>query len=457
MNVRPAIRHLAIVFAVILTPVAAHQLWDYVELRRLIAEIEAIRSKGEPVTEFEAGLGPDPEPGEPQRAGRTYMAAALLAGNADSSVFQIVSNLHEWLSGAVPAPQTGAADRLQPFITGSGAALALADKAGTLVFQGFPPGTDYSYRTAELRTLALLISARTIGLSLQDQGDAAVESARSGLALRRALRSLRWPLAFGIDPEVSAILSFSQPPTEALRRLQDSLQAEEPVPALDALLLERARRLESTWRRYYGSTPQAPDSYLLPTRSVTETVMRPWITRQTAGTLRTWAELVEAARTPWPDRVDIAAEMASKYRREPGTMASSSREPFTAIRRAAYFERLGAYETFARYTRLDDLVKHRASIAAIAVERYRRDHAGALPGSLQDLAPDYMASVPLDPATGAPMLFKKDAAAHTIYSVGPDKRDDGGDLTSELLKAIKTGYGRRTIRGADIGVRVVIR
>ena len=69
--------------------------------------------------------------------------------------------------------------------------------------------------------------------------------------------------------------------------------------------------------------------------------------------------------------------------------------------------------------------------------------------------PQYLAAVPQDPATGGPLLFKKDAAAYTIYSVGPDKKDDGGDLNSELLKVIKQGYGRRIIRGADLGVRVV--
>jgi hypothetical protein len=457
MNVRPAIRNLAIIFAVILIPVAAHQLWDYLELRRLIAEIEAIRAKGEPVTELEAGAGRAPESDGAARAGRFYIAAAVLAMNANRDVYPVVSAISEWLPGGIPAPPAGAAERLQAAMAESSEALALADRAGTLTFQGFPPGTDYSYRTSELLTLSRLLGARTIGLGLLGQGDAAIESAMSALPLRRALREERWVGPLGDGIELSAILSLSQPTPAALRRLQDALQAEEADRVVDALLLERARRIEIVWRRYYGSTPQAPGSYLLPNRSVTETVMRPWITRQTVGTLRIWAELVAAARTPWPARVDAAAAMASKYASDPGTRSSSPVGLLTAIRNAAHYQRLGAYEAFARAMRPDDLIRERACVAAIAVERYRRDHNGALPGTLQDLAPAYLAAVPLDPVTGGPLLFKKAADAYTIYSAGPDRKDDGGDLTSELIKTIEQGYGRRTVRGADLGVRVLIR
>lgn len=455
MTVRPAIRNLAIVFAVILIPVAAHQLWDYVELRRLIAEIEAIRAKGEPVTELEAGVGRVLDPGE-QRAGRMYMAASLLSANAGHEVFPIVSGVHEWLSGAVTVPPSTAAERLQSVMSEGSQALSLADQAGSLSFQGFPPGTAYSYRTGELHLLSRLVAARTIGLSLAGQGDAAIESELSGMRLRHALRELGWPSGFAGGREVPAILSLSQPTAAALQRLQDSLQAEEPDRAVDAVLLERARRIESVWRRNYGSLPQAPDRYLLPVRSVTETVMRPWLSGQTSGNLQVWADVVAVARTPWPGRVEAAAAMAAKYRGE--QVERPAPAGFLAgLRRAAFYQRENVYAMFSRIARPDDLVNHRASIAAIAVERYRRDHKGALPGALHDLVPPYLAAVPVDPVTGGPLLFKHDAAAYTIYSVGPDKNDDGGDLNSLLLKAIKQGYGGRVVRGADLGVRVVIR
>lgn len=454
MNVRPAIRNLAIACAIILPPIAAHQLWDYLELRRLLGEVESIRARREPVTELEAGLGRSPEHGVPQRAGRLYMAAAVLAANEDYSVYPLVAGVREWLSGAVASPPAEAQERLQALLTSSREALALADEAGTLTFQGFPAGTAYNYRTADLYSLSRLISARTIGLAVMGQAEAAMASAISGLRLRHALRDLRWSPGSGDGRDVPAILSLTQPAAETLQRLQAALQADDPDRAVDDVLFDRARTVEDVWRQYYGGLPQAPSRYLLPNRSLTETVMRPWVTRQTVGTLRVWAELVEAARTPWPARVDVARAMAAKYGGEQVEMTSAPLGPAAAVRRTAMYRRLHAYETFSRIARPDDLVSQRASVAAIAVERYRRDHQGALPGALQDLVPQYLDAVPQDPVTGGSLLFKQDSGAYTIYSVGPDKKDDGGDLNSELLKVIKQGYGVRVVRGADLGIRV---
>jgi hypothetical protein len=68
--------------------------------------------------------------------------------------------------------------------------------------------------------------------------------------------------------------------------------------------------------------------------------------------------------------------------------------------------------------------------------------------------PQYLASIPVDPYSGAPLLFRSAADAYTIYSIGPNQKDDGGDLTSDLDRAVQRGWGRRIISGADVGVRV---
>lgn len=47
--------------------------------------------------------------------------------------------------------------------------------------------------------------------------------------------------------------------------------------------------------------------------------------------------------------------------------------------------------------------------------------------------------------------------AYIVYSVGSDGKDDNGDLSSELMEAIKRGGGRRNLRGKDVGVRVLVR
>ncbi len=93
---------------------------------------------------------------------------------------------------------------------------------------------------------------------------------------------------------------------------------------------------------------------------------------------------------------------------------------------------------------------------AVAIERYRLDNAGALPETLDRLVPKYLADVPMDPTDGGPVRYVRDAASYTIYSVGSDGVDNGGDLSSELRSVIERGGGRRDIRGKDQGVRVVM-
>lgn len=92
----------------------------------------------------------------------------------------------------------------------------------------------------------------------------------------------------------------------------------------------------------------------------------------------------------------------------------------------------------------------------LALERAIRtlpvDHRGELPTTLQELVPEYLAEVPVDALSGGHLLYMRDFDAYRIYSVGSNRKDDGGaDL-------IDRGSGSpRLVRGRDIGVRVLIR
>lgn len=68
-----------------------------------------------------------------------------------------------------------------------------------------------------------------------------------------------------------------------------------------------------------------------------------------------------------------------------------------------------------------------AADAGIACERYRRENK-KLPTSLEALVPKFLPIVPTDPFSGKPMLFKVADEGITIYSVGRDNEDDGGDI-----------------------------
>ena len=68
----------------------------------------------------------------------------------------------------------------------------------------------------------------------------------------------------------------------------------------------------------------------------------------------------------------------------------------------------------------------RCAEAAMAVERWRLGHAGALPPGLEVLVPELLAAVPIDPMDGKPVKFRPLAKGYVVYSVGEDGHDDGG-------------------------------
>ncbi len=60
-----------------------------------------------------------------------------------------------------------------------------------------------------------------------------------------------------------------------------------------------------------------------------------------------------------------------------------------------------------------------------AIESFREQRA-AFPKSLSELAPDYLADLPVDPFTGKPFRYRPTNGSYALYSVGPDAKDDGG-------------------------------
>jgi hypothetical protein len=81
--------------------------------------------------------------------------------------------------------------------------------------------------------------------------------------------------------------------------------------------------------------------------------------------------------------------------------------------------------------------------AALAAERYRRDHK-RWPESLDQLCPKYLAAVPLDPFDGQPLRYRQLEDGLIVYAVGNDGVDDDGNLDRE----------HPDLPGVDIGFRL---
>ncbi len=89
----------------------------------------------------------------------------------------------------------------------------------------------------------------------------------------------------------------------------------------------------------------------------------------------------------------------------------------------------------------------RCTMAALAAERYRQERK-VWPESLEQLCPDYLAAVPLDPYDGAPLRYRRIKDGVIIYSFGPDVLDNGGNLDRQNLTKPGTDIGSRLWDGA---------
>ncbi|MES2792089.1 MAG: hypothetical protein V4719_20910 [Planctomycetota bacterium] len=72
-----------------------------------------------------------------------------------------------------------------------------------------------------------------------------------------------------------------------------------------------------------------------------------------------------------------------------------------------------------------------ATQASLALEQYRR-RTGHWPERLEQLVPVDLPRVPLDAYSGQPLIYRLVEGRPLLYSVGPDRDDDGGKPLSEL-------------------------
>jgi hypothetical protein len=72
------------------------------------------------------------------------------------------------------------------------------------------------------------------------------------------------------------------------------------------------------------------------------------------------------------------------------------------------------------------VVAHERLLAGeLALRSYQSEH-GRVPARLDDLVANYLSSVPQDPFTSQPLIYRPQGTNWLLYSVGPDSSDDRG-------------------------------
>jgi len=126
--------------------------------------------------------------------------------------------------------------------------------------------------------------------------------------------------------------------------------------------------------------------------------------------LNAMATNIAMAELPYPERLQSGRH---------AVLSSPNRDPLNS-----YLDLPMLAKLFLRDA--NQTAQIRVARTALAVERHRRAHENALPANLTELVPTYLDTVPLDPADGQMLRFKKRNPGYVIYSMGSDANDDGG-------------------------------
>jgi hypothetical protein len=111
----------------------------------------------------------------------------------------------------------------------------------------------------------------------------------------------------------------------------------------------------------------------------------------------------------------------------------SADEEFTRglfIKQMAPYTFPGAWVSYLRQvmrSRANSHVYSRCMAALLAVEHYRLTH-NKWPEQLADLVPKFLTSIPLDVYDGQPLRYRRLSDGVVVYSIGPDRTDNGGIL-----------------------------
>jgi len=90
-----------------------------------------------------------------------------------------------------------------------------------------------------------------------------------------------------------------------------------------------------------------------------------------------------------------------------------------------------------------DMLGRTASIEAMLTAQAYQRQRNELPQKLEDLIPDYIDSVPLDPAdpnSGTLRYRRESPNSAVVWSIGIDKIDNDGDVESETGQPIDVGF-----------------
>ena len=421
-------------FALILmAAVGVYVWWKLADARAAAAvkaEVARIQAAGEPVTIYDLYQWHRvPEGANDTTAlwltALTMVDAIPIAHTKYMDVPIVGGNSTEVETLAVDHPQTTLelADEFLSVNDGAvQAVLAAANAEGQCRLPvAFEAGARALISTQRARSVARVMSLRTRVAVAQGNSDAAVESIEANLALISAIDHQPWVVDQLVRiaiisvamSDIEQLLNNADLTEEQLARLQSNLQTLDIQNSFTHSLIGERGCGYHGFHNFAVAPPPGPPPAADPMAG--GKLMRP---ADCEFYLQLMQEYVDASRQPFPKAIDDSKQIAARVQ-----TVGQSTNPLERIRYVLSMQVVPATEAATVASARAQAMRN-LNLAAIAAQRYRLAH-GEYPADLEALG-EFLNAVPLDPYDGQPLRILRREGELVLYSIGQDRRDDGG-------------------------------
>jgi hypothetical protein len=263
----------------------------------------------------------------------------------------------------------------------------------------------------------------------------AIENVRTQIAMADTLADIpsavplliRLETYFRVFRQVHELVEYNRLNDDELKRLQEMLSSIETKAQFTAGLLgERASVFHDAHQIGWMTAGKTQKGRRIEASRDAKGVTR---AEDCAQALVLYTKLVEYSRQ------DLPAALAGYEEIEGETRVLLA----TPLDRFRYFIMLRTPATYTFASASGRIAaEQNAAICLIAIERFQLAN-GKTPSSLNDLVPTFLPAVPKDPFDGRPMRYIEQNGKCTVYSLGENRKDDGGNCTVERGQPLDRG------------------
>jgi hypothetical protein len=284
--------------------------------------------------------------------------------------------------------------------------------------------------TTEVRGVVALLQLDALLHALEGEPDRAVLSTHAALNAGRGIGEepflismlVRMATDMIVVQTIERVLGWAHP-RAGLPELQAALLAEADEPLLTiGLRGERAmndRLLENldTGKVSLKAFSDSIKSAFSPVADIGWWFYRGYLPGDRAALLETLTAYLSASRQPSPEQAALFAAVP---------VPPKDRAHLLSWLLLPAVDKVAAAD-WRRKARL------RSAAVGLACERFRRAN-NRWPNDLAEIPSTILPSIPLDPFDGQPLRYRRAVDGVVIYSVGPDRTDDSGNLTTKPAK-----------------------